>query len=320
MRIHLSDITADLFEAQSLEIFHHQYEHVSIYKEYCDGIRMKPSQVKEMKDIPFLPIQFFKTHKVFGREYRSNHYFQSSGTSEMILSHHYLQSFDLYHSSLESGFQFYFSNTKYTIVGLLPHYMERPHSSLIHMVKFWMEKNRQKELFYLNNLEQLSKDISERIKNDEHVLLIGISFALLDLANKYTIDSNRLTIIETGGMKGTRREILKSELFDRLRLSFPNARIISEYGMCELLSQAYSDENMLFSCPPWMKMFIGELQDPITTNLSGQGRAKIIDLANQESCAFIETEDLILLHPNGKFQLLGRADTADIRGCSLLLS
>lgn len=310
------------FEQSALEVFRYQYTSNAIYQKYCDTLKKEVSSVHSILDIPFLPISFFKTHRVIsGIDSLDVMYFESSGTGSEVLSAHYIKSIEQYHTSIELGFRHFFGNKgEYTVVGLLPHYMERPHSSLVYMVRHWMQMRGQtEELFYLYNLEDLKTKLEEVLGQGKPVLLIGISFALLDFAEQYAISNSNLIIIETGGMKGRRKEVTKSELIYRLQRSYPKSRIISEYGMCELLSQAYSDETMLFSTPPWMKVLISDVNDPLTLSYQGTGVANIIDLANIDSCAFIQTQDLIRLEDT-KFQILGRVDHSDIRGCSLLYS
>jgi len=316
--ISLSHINAQNFNEIALGIFQFQLANNEIYRDFCQSIRK--IEVQKLEDIPFLSISFFKTHQVTCYPNSVMDYFESSGTSGMQNSKHFIQDIKLYEESISLGFQHFFQDKKYTIVGLLPHYLERANSSLVYMVKHWMSLNQQKEYFYLHNLEELKSELTQLLAEEKPILLIGISFGLLDLAAIFQTDSSNLTIIETGGMKGSRPEILKSELVAALRKSFSNAHIISEYGMCELFSQAYSDENLWFSCPPWMRIYVSEPNDPMTLLNSGTGVAKIIDLANRDSCSFIETQDLIHLNENGKFQIIGRIDNSDVRGCSLMYS
>lgn len=316
MQLNLADVDSSNFEKKALEVFNHQRENNPIYAEYCRAILK--TEVHEIKDIPFLPISFFKSHKVTCLEDSNLSYFESSGTSGQVNSKHYYQNLDLYLQSIELGFQHFFGDKKYTILGLLPHYLERQHSSLVTMVRHWMNMNEQEEYFYLFNLEELNDKLNNLLMKENGVLLIGISFALLDFSSLFKINNSKLKILETGGMKGSRPEIAKEELVKILQNSFPQSKIISEYGMCELFSQAYSDEDLWFSCPPWMKVLVGDINDPRLVAEQGRGPAKIIDLANFNSCAFIETQDLIDLKSKGQFQILGRINQADVRGCSLM--
>lgn len=326
MEIHLEEINSENFEKKALEVFEFQRKANTIYAAYCQSIQK--NEVDQLTDIPFLPISFFKTHKVSCLLDSDLSYFESSGTSGQVNAKHYYKDLSLYHQSIELGFRHFFGDKKYTIVGLLPHYLERQHSSLVAMVRHWMQMNEQEEYFFLHDFEKLA-DCLDEIFNQE-ILLIGISFALIDFAEYKnqnlklkTPDIYRdlkLTIIETGGMKGSRPEIAKEELVYILQKSFPQSKIISEYGMCELFSQAYSDTDLWFSTPPWMKVLVGDINDPRLVAEQGRGPAKIIDLANINSCAFIETQDLIDLKPSGQFQILGRMNQADLRGCSLMYS
>jgi hypothetical protein len=318
MEINLEEINSENFEKKALEVFEFQRKSNPIYAAYCQSILK--NDVREIKDIPFLPISFFKTHKVSCLEDSNLSYFESSGTSGQVNAKHYYKDLSLYHQSIELGFRHFFGDKKYTIVGLLPHYLERQHSSLVAMVKHWMNMNEQEEYFYLFNLDELNDKLNNLLMKENDVLLIGISFALLDFSSLFKIKNSKLKILETGGMKGSRPEIAKEELVNILQKSFPQSKIISEYGMCELFSQAYSDKDLWFSCPPWMKVLVGDINDPRLVAEQGRGPAKIIDLANINSCAFIETQDLIDLKPNGQFQILGRINQADMRGCSLMYS
>jgi hypothetical protein len=324
MDIRLEDINSENFEEKALEVFEFQRKSNPIYAAYCQSIQK--NEVTQLSDIPFLPISFFKTHKVSCLLDSDLSYFESSGTSGQVNAKHYYRDLSLYHQSIELSFRHFFGNKKYTIVGLLPHYLERQHSSLVAMVRHWMQINEQEEYFFLHDFDKLVDCIEEN--SNQEILLIGISFALLDFADylNYNLQLKtpniyrdlKLNIIETGGMKGSRPEIAKEELVKILQHSFPSAHIISEYGMCELFSQAYSDTELWFNTPPWMKVLVGDINDPRLVAEQGRGPAKIIDLANINSCSFIETQDLIDLKPNGQFQILGRINQADMRGCSLM--
>jgi hypothetical protein len=326
MDIRLEDINSENFEEKALEVFEFQRKSNPIYAAYCQSIQK--NEVTQLSDIPFLPISFFKTHQVICLLDSDLNYFESSGTSGQFNAKHYYRDLNLYHQSIELSFRHFFGNKKYTIVGLLPHYLERQHSSLVAMVRHWMQMNEQEEYFFLHDFKKLTDCLDENSNQD--ILLIGISFALLDFVEY--INQNlklktpdiyrdlKLTIIETGGMKGSRPEIAKEELVNILQNSFPQAKIISEYGMCELFSQAYSDTELWFNTPPWMKVLVGDINDPRLVGEQGRGPAKIIDLANINSCSFIETQDLIDLKSNGQFQILGRINQADMRGCSLMYS
>jgi hypothetical protein len=316
MEIHLKEINSENFEKKAIELFEFQRKANPIYAVYCQSIQK--NEVDQLADIPFLPISFFKTHKVSCLLDSDLSYFESSGTSGQVNAKHYYKVLSLYHQSIELSYRHFFGNKKYTIVGLLPHYLERQHSSLVAMVRHWMQMNEQEEYFYLSNLDELNDKLNDLLMKENDVLLIGISFALLDFSSLFKINNSKLKIIETGGMKGSRPEIAKEELVNILQNSFPQSKIISEYGMCELFSQAYSDTELWFNTPPWMKVLVGDINDPRLVGEQGRGPAKIIDLANINSCSFIETQDLIDLKPNGQFQIIGRINQADMRGCSLM--
>jgi len=316
MDFRLQDINPENFNEKALEVFEFQRKNNPIYAAFCQSILKKT--VSQVVDIPFLPIPFFKTHQVGCFADINLSYFESSGTSSQTNAKHYYKDLGLYQQSIELGFNHFFKGIEYTIVGLLPHYLERQHSSLVHMVRHWMRMNNQEVYFYLHNLPDLNEKLHELLSQKKEVLLIGISFALLDFGDRFNILNSKLSIIETGGMKGSRPELTKIELHSKLKSAFPLSSIISEYGMCELFSQAYSDTSLWFSCPPWMRVCVGDVTDPLQIEEQGRGPAKIIDLANLYSCSFIETQDLIELKSNGEFQLLGRMNQADARGCSLM--
>jgi phenylacetate-coenzyme A ligase PaaK-like adenylate-forming protein len=323
--IDISKVSDSNFDEFALNVFRFQFSSNPIYHEFCSRIGVSAEAVNQVQDIPFLPISFFKSHKIISDSVMPNFYFESSGTSGSAeLSKHYIKDIEIYNTSIELGFRHFFGTEDYTIIGVLPHYLERPNSSLVHMVRHWMKLRGQEDMFYLYDLDKLNHQLLDLLSQNKKVILIGISFALLDLAERFPIQESDnlglLTIIETGGMKGTRTELPKVELFRRLQISFPNAKIISEYGMCELLSQAFSDEKMLFSCPPWMKVAVSDINDPRSTHAHGSGLLQVIDLANYNSCSFIQTMDIARLYPKGSFELFGRMDHSDLRGCSLLYS
>lgn len=317
----LKEINSSNFESAAIEIFRHQYSKNEIYRTYCDSIKTDVSNVKTIESIPFLPIQFYKTHKVFCSEILPDFYFQSSGTSaQEIVSKHYVDNLIDYQESIELGFRHFFGAKNYIILGLLPHYLERPNSSLVYMVRHWMKMNHQEELFFLYDFDNLYSTLQRLLEKKQPILLIGLSSALIEFSKLYSIDSFLITIIETGGMKGKYPKMFKSDLFALLESRFQHATIISEYGMCELFSQAYSDSQAVFSCPPWMKMLVSDINDPLSNLSQGRGVAKVIDLANRQTCSFIETQDMINLYSDGKFEIMGRVEAADMRGCSLMYS
>ena len=318
----LTKIQCDDFEEKALQAFRYQYDSCEIYRQFCKGIKVEKEAVASLTEIPFLPISLFKTHKVVSTPTNLDFYFESSGTSGMSTSKHYIRDINLYHQSIDLSFQSFFGEiADYSVFGLLPHYLERSHSSLVYMVKRWTEHSQQLEKhFYLNELNALIKSLEKAVQEKRKIILIGISFAIMDLMADFESEYKDLILIETGGMKGTRREIPKNELFQMMREKFPSATICSEYGMCELLSQSYAINNLKFKTPAWKKVLVSEVNNPLSTAFEGSGVAKVIDLANIHSCSFIETQDLISLSSQGDFEILGRKDNSDIRGCSLMYS
>lgn len=305
------------FNAIALKVFQYQAKNNLVYAEYLQLIDKQPEKIKHFTQIPFLPISLFKTHKIITGTFKSERTFESSSTTGAGISHHYVKNLADYHTNaLHIMAESVGDISQYEIVGLLPNYLERSNSSLVEMVTYFMRLNGQKDSFYLYN----HADLYDRItKSNKPILLFGVSFALLDFAADYTIDMP-ITIIETGGMKGRKKEMTKDEVYAELRASFPSATIRSEYGMTELLSQAYSDEHMKYTTPPWMKVLPREDTDPLTHKYTGRSAAlNIIDLANLHTCSFIATDDIGSIHEDGTFEVKGRLDQADIRGCSLMV-
>lgn len=310
------------FEKLSFEIFRFQAKNNLIYNEFLNHLAIDVTSVHKLNQIPFLPIQFFKSHKVVSSKEKVQQIFLSSGTTGDTQSKHYVTDLNIYKTSFRKGFEYFYGNIKdYTVLALLPSYLERDGSSLIYMVNDFIESsNCSKSGFYLNNLEELSDHLIELDKNNKKVLLIGVSFALLDFVEKFKFKLNNIIIIETGGMKGRRKELIKKELHRVLCDGFGVEEIHSEYGMTELLSQAYSKGNGLFKCPPWMKVIIRDTEDALTIFPDGKsGGINVIDLANINSCSFIATQDLGKTYANGTFEVLGRFDNSDIRGCNLMV-
>ena len=314
--------TEEEFNKYSLQIFNFQYENNIIYRKWVDYLKINPKEINLYKDIPFLPISLFKSHKICSNEDNFVEVFTSSGTTSSVNSHHYIHDLDLYKNSYLGAFNNFYGNIEdYTILALLPSYLERKGSSLIMMVEDLILKSKKQDSgFYLRNLNDL-KDTLIRLKlQGEKVLLIGVSFALLEFAENYHIDFPELIVMETGGMKGRRKELLRSELHSILCKSFGVNKIHSEYGMTELLSQAYSKGDGIFKCPPWMKILIRESNDPLSLEKAkNSGGINIIDLCNIYSCSFISTQDLGKLYSDGSFEVLGRFDNSDVRGCNLML-
>jgi len=315
----------DFLEA-SLSVFTFQYHHVEVYRKFVDYLNINPESVDSLDKIPFLPIEMFKNHKVFNKNISSDLYFQSSGTTMMNLSKHYIADESIYQESIVRSFeQFVGKPEDFIFLGLLPSYLERKNSSLIYMVDYLMKKSGKKENgYFLYNHEDLLHLLN--LLKGKKVILFGVSFALLDFLD-YCLQSTQnlehsdtLTVIETGGMKGRKEEMTKDELLKILQNGFGTDKIFSEYSMTELLSQAYSLGNNEYQCPDWMKILIRNTEDPFSYEKEGRtGAINIIDLANIHSCSFIATQDLGKIEKD-KFQVLGRIDHSDIRGCSLLVS
>ncbi len=315
------------FQAACLETFLYQYENVEVYRKFVDFLGKNPSKIKEIKDIPFLPIEMFKNHLVLDKNFKKEDYFQSSGTTQMLnRSKHYIADFNLYEESIYKSFEKFIGKPEeYIFLGLLPNYSENPHSSLIYMVDFLMKKSAQPENgYFLYNHQELFELLQKLGQENKKVILFGVSFALLDFLDSQndftTLQLHNFTIIETGGMKGRKEEMTKDELLKMLQKGFGTEKIFSEYSMTELLSQAYSLGNNEYSCPNWMRILIRNTEDPFSYVENGRtGAINIVDLANKHSCSFIATQDLGKVFKN-HFQVLGRIDHSDIRGCSLLVS
>lgn len=311
------------FEQVAIEVFQYQYENCLPYRKFCNLLNTDPKQVVYSTDIPFLPIEFFKSHKIFDKQQtEAESIFTSSGTTGMERSQHYVASNKIYEESFLRAFkQFYGETTDYTILALLPSYLERDGSSLIYMVdRLIKDSNNPSSGFYLHNTEDLVKKLLDQEKLGKKTLLIGVSYALLDLIEDFDLPALEHTIImETGGMKGKRKELIKQELHKILAVGFGVPQIHSEYGMTELLSQAYSSGNGFFYTPPWMRVLTRDTEDPLSYVEYVTGGINVIDLANLHSCSFIATQDLGKLHLDGSFEIIGRFDNSDIRGCNLLL-
>jgi len=310
------------FNKITLDIFRFQATNNLVYKTFLNHLKVDVNTVEKIEEIPFMPIQFFKSHKIISSSAPTEQLFLSSGTTGMTQSKHYVTDVSIYEESFTKAFQqFYGEIEAYTVLALLPSYLERTGSSLIYMVNNFIEKsNNPKSGFYLNNLDELAENLQELDKNGTKILLIGVSFALLDLLDAYSFNLKNTIIMETGGMKGQRKELIREELHNILCDGFGVSEIHSEYGMTELLSQAYSKGNGIFECPPWMKIFTRDTEDALTILPEGKsGGINVIDLANINSCSFIATQDLGKTYKNGTFEVLGRFDNSDIRGCNLLV-
>ncbi len=314
--------TQSEFEALALQIFRFQFENNSVYRSFCDLLYKHPSEVDCIDDIPFLPIQFFKTHHIVSSNNEVKKIFTSSGTTGSVTSKHNVTDLAIYESSFIKGFESFYGNIEdYVILALLPSYLERDGSSLIYMVDAMIKQSAHKESgFYLDNLSELKNTLATLDKAGKKILLIGVSFALLDLIEAYTFNLNNTIIMETGGMKGRRKELIREALHNQLKAGFGVEKIHSEYGMTELLSQAYSKGNGVFNCPNWMKVLTRDTEDALAIQNKGKtGGINVIDLANVNSCSFIATQDLGRVHNDDSFEIIGRFDTSDIRGCNLMV-
>jgi phenylacetate-coenzyme A ligase PaaK-like adenylate-forming protein len=310
------------FEKLSLEIFQLQAKNNMVYGEFLSHLDIDISTIHNIHQIPFLPIQFFKTHKIVSSNEQAEQIFLSSGTTGNIQSKHFVNDLNIYKKSFRKGFEYFYGPiTDYTILALLPSYLDREDSSLVFMANDLIKKSgQQKSGFYLNNLAELYETLLKLDKNNEKILLIGVSFALLDLAENFNFKLKNTVIMETGGMKGRRKELIREELHQILSEGFGVSEIHSEYGMTELLSQAYSKGKGIFDCPPWMKVLIRDPEDALTVLPQGKsGGINVIDLANINSCSFVATQDLGINHQKGTFEVLGRFDDSDIRGCNLMV-
>ena len=310
------------FKTCALQVFRHQFKNNAIYRSFCDLLYIHSSDVKEIEEIPFLPIQFFKSHAVLSSTQAVKETFTSSGTTGSSVSKHMVTDLSWYTKSYTKGFEYFYGPIEeYTVLGLLPNYLERAGSSLIYMVDDFIKKsNKPASGFYLNNLTELSKTLIALDKKGEKVLLIGVTFALLDLIERQQFKLQKTIIMETGGMKGRRKEIIRNELHEILCAGLGVSKIHSEYGMTELLSQGYSSGDGVFDCPPWMKILARDTEDALTmVGTNKTGGLNVIDLANYNSCSFIATQDLGKVDNNGSFEVLGRFDHSDIRGCNLMV-
>ncbi|WP_026979129.1 acyltransferase [Flavobacterium tegetincola] len=310
------------FEKIALKVFRFQYDNNEVYRQFCDLVKQNKETVKSLNQIPFLPIQFFKSHDVVSTTDEPQTIFTSSGTTGSVTSRHLITDLNWYEQSYRQAFsQFYGNIEDYTVLALLPSYLERQGSSLIHMVEDLIQlSNNADSGFYLNDYEALVQKLIEQESQNKNVLLIGVTFALLDLIEKQNFKLQHTIIMETGGMKGRRKEMIREELHEILTKGFGVKAIHSEYGMTELLSQAYSLGEGIFECPSWMHIQIRDTEDPLTYIANGKtGGINVIDLANINSCSFIATQDLGKKYDNGSFEVLGRFDNSDIRGCNLMV-
>ncbi len=309
------------FEELALEIFRFQAAKNPVYKAYLQALGINGEDIRSINQIPFLPIRFFKSHIIQTTLFDPAAIFESSGTTGTINSKHYVKDLAFYEESFMKGFELFYGPVKeWCFIGLLPSYLERENSSLVYMVnKLVAVSEKRQSGFYLDEFEQLFTLLKELEKIKQKTLLIGVTFALLDYAEKHPLPLRHTTIMETGGMKGRREEMIREEVHEILCKSFDVTTIHSEYGMTELLSQAYSNGNGVFKCPPWMKILVRDDEDPFVVKEEGSGTINVIDLANVYSCSFIATDDVGQLHADGSFKVLGRIDGSDLRGCSLMV-
>ncbi len=314
--------SSESFNEIAIEIFHFQYKNNIIYKQFVDFLDVDISQITHYSQIPFLPVEFFKNHKIVTGEHIPDVVFTSSGTTGIKTSKHYVLDIELYETSFRKSFEFFFNSVNdYVVLALLPSYLERKGSSLVHMADKLISLSGKKESgFYLNEYGELSSLLLKLKQKKQKVLLLGVTYALLDLAEQYPVNFPELLIMETGGMKGKRKELLRNELHSKLSTAFGVTNIYSEYGMTELLSQAYSKGQGIFKTPPWMQILIRDVNDPLCIlPCSKTGGINIIDLSNIFSCGFIATQDLGKVNTDNSFEILGRFDSSDVRGCNLLV-
>jgi len=318
------DINTDLeFNEKALEVFHWQAKNILVYKEYISSLGLNPNNINKIEEIPFLPIQFFKSRKVIEKTQAPETIFKSSGTTKTGRSQHFVADLNLYQQSFTRGFELTYGKVCNTcVIALLPNYQEQGDSSLVFMIDSLIKQSdHSKSGFYLNEKNILLETLLELKKSKTKTLLIGVTYALLDFIEKQNIDFSNLIVMETGGMKGRRKEIVREELHAILCIGFGVSQIHSEYGMTELLSQAYSSGKGLFKTPPWMKIFIRQISDPLSLCEGNKtGGVNVIDLANINSCCFISTQDLGRAKSNNQFEIIGRFDNSDTRGCNLMIS
>jgi len=316
------DYTPELFNAKALEIFSFQCKNIEVYSKYLEVLKTPISKIQHYTEIPFLPIEFFKEWKVIGKSDEAEIVFESSGTSGQNPSKHYVKRLNLYRESFRKAFElFYDSPSEYCILALLPSYLERQGSSLVLMVKELMEQSsHSSNAFFLDDFEGLHNTLKKLKAAQQKTILIGVTFGILDFLEKYKIEFPELIVMETGGMKGRRKELLRSEVHAIIKDGFNIENVHSEYGMTELLSQGYSNGKGIFKCPPWMKVLVRDVNDPFSYCSDGKtGGVNIIDFANLHSCSFIATQDLGRKLEDDSFEILGRFDQSEIRGCNLMV-
>lgn len=307
------------FNAKALEIFHYQYKYCAPYARFVQYLHVDPTSITRLEQIPFMPIELFKTQPIYDSARVPDLFFTSSGTTGQQVAKHYLNDPEVYKISVLQGFKLFFGEPRdFCIIGLLPGYMERRESSLVYMVNYLQElSGHALNGNFLNDLDEVGRRIEQLEATGQKTLLFGVSYALLDFAAVFNKPLRSTRVIETGGMKGRRREMTRDELHLELQRSFGPQPIVSEYGMTELLSQAWLLQDH-FTCAPWMKVLIRDKNDPLSLHNEGSGGLNVVDLANVHSCSFIATGDAGRLYADGRFDVLGRIDNRDIRGCNLM--
>ncbi|QHS56250.1 acyl transferase [Mucilaginibacter sp. 14171R-50] len=313
----------DTFNQTALQVFNYQAANCEVYGRFVSGLKINPADITSAEQIPFMPVEFFKSHRVVASGDVDEVVFTSSGTTGVITSRHHVTDVSWYEESFRKAFDLFYGDIKeYTVLALLPSYLEREGSSLIYMARDLISQSANPDSgFYLYNHDELYQKLQQQKATNKPTILIGVTFALLDFVDTYQIDFPELIVMETGGMKGRRKEMIREELHSALCAGFGVNAIHSEYGMTELLSQAYSKGEGIFYCPPWMKIITRDTNDPFTLTDTGKtGGINIIDLANINSCSFIATQDLGKVYADGSFEVIGRFDNSDIRGCNLLIA
>jgi len=309
------------FTKKALQVFQYQFANNTVYRSWNDILNVDIASVSSLNKIPFLPVSFFKTRKIVCGDFKSELVFESSGTTQTLNSRHYVKDASLYITSFLEGFAKFYSDIKeWCVLGLLPSYLERKNSSLVFMVdELIKQSDNANSNFYLYDFEKLNAVLRQLETQQQKTLLIGVTFALLDFSEQFPQQLNNTIVMETGGMKGRRKEMTREEVHEMLCKNLGIDKIHSEYGMTELLSQAYSKGYGKFYCPPWMKVLVRDEEDPLIVKDSGRGVLNVIDLANIDSCSFIATDDAGTVHEDGSFEVHGRIDNSDIRGCSLMV-
>jgi len=315
-------VNPDDFPAIALEVFQYQYQRNPVYREFCDLMAADADNIRKPEDIPCLPVSMYKTREVSCHPGKAHPLvFESSRTSGQEPSRHYVWNPDWYRQSITGSFRRFIGEpADFAILALLPSYLERENASLVYMARYLMELSGHPDNgFYLHEFDSLAEKLRKLERNGQQALLLGVTFALLDFAASHPVSLQHTLVIETGGMKGRREEMTREEVHTVLKKAFRVEQISSEYGMTELLSQAWSGGNGIFHTPPWMRVMVSDPYDPLSLRKQGQGRLHIIDLANVESCSFLATDDLGKIHADGSFEVLGRTDHSEIRGCNLMV-